>query len=750
MSLTMNWLRTLFTEDKISKELLQSTSKYIIYSTGGIYLAFHFIASLFFPRIFSPELWICTIIFLITLIGTILILRRSYIFAQIFWLTGVSATILSAFFVFQRVEILFFFAALPFMAISTIGVTGTFIVEILIISMTIILPQTTWFPALPGGYPFAIIFVCIFSAVFGWGISYNLNSAIENASFHYYEARKRLQETRQHRAEISRMLKEQNQFNYQLKQMTRMLEQARARAEEAREDRDRFAMAVSHELRSPLNFIIGFSDLMVNAPETYAPLPDWPSGLYDDSQEIFKSSKHLLDLINDILDMGKMDARQMPLFRERVDPKILLEEIEDLVAAPIIQKGLEFEITSESNMPYIFVDRTRIRQVLLNVITNSMRFTKQGKICVLARMNGIDEVEIIIQDNGPGIAPEDMEKLFYEFRQAGQENWSREKGSGLGLPISKRFVELHGGRMLVESELQKGTIIRIFLPVMEPLPSLQDIRTDLAEGGEERVASLYAKRQAELILCFSADMSKAKQIGMLLFDYEVVPVNNLIELRQMIENYYPSAIIIDDAYISDSQISKLIETVPYQIPIVRFLFSDVLEQSLVLPGGVYRYLVKPVSRDLLIQTIQSLGHETRNLLVIDDDPSMVRLFTQAIKSYNGVIDSIENTVFHPAYSGKEALEIIASRQVDAILLDLDLPDIHGTQVLSEIRKIDAHQKTPVIIISASDFGEEHKSVQPGYFQIMYKNPYNPNELRVIFHSALVVLKPDFREGRDKN
>ena len=101
-------------------------------------------------------------------------------------------------------------------------------------------------------------------------------------------------------------------------------------------------MAVSHELRSPLNFIIGFSDLMVNAPETYAPLDDWPVGLYDDTQEIFKSSKHLLDLINDILDMGKMDARQMPLFRERVDPKILLDEIEDLVAAPIIQKGLQF------------------------------------------------------------------------------------------------------------------------------------------------------------------------------------------------------------------------------------------------------------------------------------------------------------------------------------------------------------------------------------------------------------------------
>jgi CheY-like chemotaxis protein len=127
---------------------------------------------------------------------------------------------------------------------------------------------------------------------------------------------------------------------------------------------------------------------------------------------------------------------------------------------------------------------------------------------------------------------------------------------------------------------------------------------------------------------------------------------------------------------------------------------------------------------------------------------MVRLFTQAIKSYNGLIPSIEGTIFLPAYSGKDALDIVAKQPVDAILLDLDLPDIHGTQVLSEIRKLDAHQKTPVIIISASDFGEEHKSTQPGYFQIMYKNPYNPSELRTIFQSILGVLKPDFHDGRE--
>lgn len=741
----MNRLRTLLTEDKISKELLESTAKYIIFSTASIYLVFHFIVSLFFPRIFSPSLWICTFIFLITFIGSLLILKYSFFASQIFWLVGVTITILSAFFFYHRIEILFLFALLPFMSITTIGLTGTILVEVLLFSLILISPALGLIPPLPGGYAFAILFVCVFAGVFGWGISNNLNSAIENASFHYYEARKRLEETRDHRAEISRMLKEQNQFNYQLKQMTRMLEQARSRAEEAREDRDRFAMAVSHELRSPLNFIIGFSDLMVNAPETYAALNEWPTGLYDDAQEIYKSSKHLLDLINDILDMGKMDARQMPLFRERVDPKTLLEEIENLVAAPIIQKGLQFEVRSEENMPSIFVDRTRIRQVLLNVITNSMRFTKQGKILVTASMSGNEEIKFSIHDNGPGIAPDDLDRVFYEFRQAGQDSWSREKGSGLGLPLSKRFVELHGGRLKIESEIQKGTNIHIFLPVMEPLPSLKDLRPDLQEGGEQRVASHFAQRQADLLLCYSADSSKAKQIGMLLFDYEIITVGNMLDLHQLVSQYYPSAIVLDDAYVNDIQVRMLVESLPFQIPVLRFLFSDVLEQSLILPGGVFRYLVKPVARDTLIQTIQSIGERTKDLLVIDDDPSMVRLFTQAIKSFNSAIEGIETINFLPAYTGRQALEIVNHQQVDAILLDLDLPDIHGTQVLAEIRKLDNYQSTPVIIISASDFGDEQKPLNPGYFQILYKNPFKPVDLKVIFNSAMNVLRPDYRD-----
>lgn len=733
------------TEEKSSKNLLVSTSRHVVFATGSVYLVFHFVASLFYPRVFSPELWICSLIMAATFILTLVFMERVYYLAQIIWLTGISAAIISSFLIFQKPEILFLFTILPMMAIVILGLTGTMIIEIGMVILLIFLPRITFIPVLPTGYREALIFIIIFAGVFGWGISSNLLSAIEEASYHYYEARKRLQETRQHRAEISRMLKEQGQSNYQLKQMNRMLEQARAKAEEAKEDRDRFAMAVSHELRSPLNFIIGFSDLMVNAPETYEDLQNWPPGLYDDVQEIYNSSKHLMDLINDILDMGKMDARRMPLFRERVEPAAILSDIKSLVSSQVAQKKLELIIDCENNLPNIFVDRTRIRQVLLNIIANSLRFTDQGNIKISAHLRNTEEIEISVTDTGPGIGSEDLEKIFDEFRQVGQESWSREKGSGLGLPISKRFVELHGGRMRVESEVGSGTAIRIFLPLMEPMPSIVDLREDLGEGGLQRVVSMHARRQSDVILCYTLDPVRAKMVGQSIAEQEIVVADNLAQLKDMVQVYYPSAILIDEAVNDQEELTRFLNLLPSDLPVIFFLFAGVPNRTLSLPYGVFRYLVKPVSRIVLIQTILSLGRQVHNLLVVDDDPTMVRLFTQAIKSSSFVDDSLKSINFIPAYTGNEALSLLRSRDVDAVLLDLDLPDIHGTQVINEIKKDNELKKTPVIIISASDISEDIRQQQLSKLQILINRPFERDELALFIRTFINQFHPTYEE-----
>ena len=744
----MHWIRSVLGIEESSKELFLSTSSYVIFSTGGVYLFFHFLASLFYPQIFSPRLWICTLIMIATFICTLYLLKRVYYLAQILWLAGITAVVMSAFIIFARPEILFLLAILPLMAIVTLGIGGTLLLVFLLTLLAFSLPGIPGLPPLISGYPLSLMFTFLFSGVFGWGISNNMLSAIEASSFHYHEARRRLEETRQHRAEISRMLKELSQYNYQLKQMNLMLEQARIRAEEAREDRDRFAMAVSHELRSPLNFILGFSDLMVNAPETYADPENWPSGLYDDAQEIYRSSKHLLGLINDILDMGRMDARRMPLFRERVRPEVILKEIEELISTQVAQKGLVFEINQDQDLPFIFVDRTRLRQVLLNVITNSLRFTVQGKIIINARLKSTEELEIEVIDTGPGIAAEDMEKIFDEFRQVGQENWSREKGTGLGLSISKRFVELHGGRMQVESKLGTGTTIRITLPLMEPLQTLPEMRDEL-EKGDLHQLSKKKPQQSKMILCYTMDPVQARLVGQSIVEQEVIVAQNLAQAKEMILTHYPVAMLIDEAVYDQADVQQFLEQIPYDLPIISFLFSGIPNRSLSFPFGVYRYLVKPVSRERLVDTLHSLGKELKNLLVVDDDPTMVRLFTQAIKSAMQTDPSLEEISFLPAYSGQEALNVLQNRDVDAILLDLDLPDIHGTQVLAEIKKNEHTRQLPVIIISASDLSDEMQGNPSAAIQIQLNRSIERDELTSVLQTVLETFQPTYQEHKNE-
>lgn len=741
------WLRSQLGAEKSSTDLLISTSRYIIFSTIGIYLLFHFIGSLFFTSIFSPKLWMCTIIMLVTFFFTNWLINKIFLAAQFIWLTGLFITILTAFLLFQHPGILFLLALLPIMATVMMGVGGAIVVDLLLIVAVFVIPEFNRIPPMPDGYPFTLIFSFVFASVFGWGISSNLLSAIEESTFHYYEARKLLEETRIHRAEISRMLKEQSQSNYQLKQMNRMLEQARESAEEAKEDRDRFAMAVSHELRTPLNFIIGFSDLMVHAPETYKDPAEWPVGLYDDVQEIYNSSQHLLGLINDILDMGKIDAKRMPIFRERIKPIVVLDEITKLVSAQLEVKKLDLLIDCDPELPFIYVDRTRIRQVLLNVVTNSLRFTKQGQIKITAHLTSEEEIEIAISDTGPGISEEDLQKIFDEFRQVGQENWSREKGSGLGLSISKRFVELHGGKMTVESQLGFGTTIRITLPVLEPLHSILADRDDLQEGGERRMASIYAKAQSSVLLCFSQDTFRENLLSQSIIQQEILFVDSLTQLEESVKNFYPSAIIIDDVIANHVDVQNYLHHLPYDIPVISFLFSAISNRTFALPFGVYRYLVKPVTREKLIQTIDSLGKEFCNLLVVDDDPTLVRLFTQAIKSSIKDDPALERFKFLPAYSGREALDYLERQQTDAILLDLDLPDIHGTQVLSEIQKDVRFRHLPVIIISASELNEEMPVVDTAALKILVNRPFEMNELSSVIRAVINQVKPIFSEHR---
>jgi len=198
-----------------------------------------------------------------------------------------------------------------------------------------------------------------------------------------------------------------------------MLVIARAEAEEAKNARNRFALTISHELRSPLNFIIGFSEIMVKKPVTYAPKKSWPDGLYEDIVEIYHNSQHLINLINDVLDLGQIDHLQLSLIKEWVSLALIVQEMSQMVQRAFTAKGVNLFTEIESDLPIVYVVRTRIRQVLLNLVNNGLRYTDSGSVTI--RVNRVDEdLVVCVEDTGTGI----QEKTFQKFlRNLTRQGW---------------------------------------------------------------------------------------------------------------------------------------------------------------------------------------------------------------------------------------------------------------------------------------------------------------------------------------
>lgn len=741
----LEWLKKTWMNPQETEDLLQETSRKIIFTTGFIYMVFHILATLFWAQLFSPSIWICTLLFILTFWLSISLLPHRFALAQMVWFIGLGLIILTLFELYQQPEILLILAILPMMSEVMTGLKGTIVVESGLLLLVVLLPELPFTQPVTQTYRTALLLISAAAGVLGWGLSDNLISATDAANYHYHEAVKRLEEARQHRAEISVLLNEKNKSNYQLNRLNKMLNTARIKADEARMERDRFAMAVSHELRSPLNFIIGFSDLMVNSPETYAALHRWPRGLYDDIQEIYRSSNHLLGLINDILDMGKIDAQQMILFREKVDLSALVDEVSQMVSGLVDKKGLWLKNDIESDLPPVFADRTRIRQVLLNLITNGLRFTDKGGLTIRLRREDEKTLRIEVEDTGIGIDRDNLEWVFEEFRQVGNENWRRTEGTGLGLSIGRRFIDLHGGKMGVESELGKGSLFYFTIPVMTPAAELELTAEDPSLGGDTARSRLRPADQDRLLIFLTQSPFWAKVFGQSLPGYQVLAFSSPKEMFAMVQKVFPRAVIIDDAFCDEQSVQLFVSQPPYDVPIITFSIPMTSYSTTGKLEGVLRYLVKPVSRNQLIEAVTALGPTIRNLLVVDDDPSMVRYLTQVIHSSEYELPARDYR-FLTASTGEEALQHLAEGEVDAVLLDLDLPDINGLTLLNMIQKDDRLNQLPVVIISAQDLPGALFTPKSGSMQVRVNHPFAISELQTILEALLDKLGPGYQKA----
>lgn len=750
MSFRLKWIMRKIVSflrwEKEDRELLQSVSQKVMGTTLGVYGCFHIIATLGWPAVFSPSLYLISLGMLIIGIFSLRLLKKYYLLAQIVWNVGLTAMILLSLSRYQHSEIVLLFCFLPIMAEVMLGFKQALILEAGLIALALIWPHFEILPPLKEAYTTVLILSTLASTVVGWGISHNLIISIEAASQHYREALQRLNEAREHRAEISVLLKDVNNANYQLDRMNLMLTYARGQADKAREERDRFALAVSHELRSPLNFIIGFSDLMVNSPETYDDLKDWPPGLYDDIKEIYKSSTHLMQLINDILDMGKMDAKQFTVFKEKIDFIEIAEDVREMVQTAITNKGLELRMDIDPQLPPVFVDRTRIRQVLLNLVTNSLRFTRKGSITIKAYRSTPELLRVEVIDTGTGIAKEDLPKVFHEFRQIGKENLRSLEGTGLGLSIGKRFIQMHSGEMGVESEPGKGSIFHFTVPFHQQIDDVQIINEDSTLEAAKEESDLMVDK-IPLLLMLTLDAFSARVFTKMIKGYKVTILTDAKQLGTVVEKTFPRAVIIDENLVDYEDVKAFVENPPFEIPIISFpLPVSRQNRSSNLPEGVIDYLVKPVPRLVLQETVKKLDLKVNSILVVDDDPSMARFVTQAIKfNEEDPLDvNFGNYKILTALDGKEALHFLQTLPVGVVFLDLDLTDMNGLTLLNQMLQDNEMRKIPVVIISASDPPPTFSPRQKGLFNLLINRPLDRNELAELVTSVLHEINPVYQ------
>ena len=468
--------------------------------------------------------------------------------------------------------------------------------------------------------------------------------------------------------------------------------------------KSQFLANMSHELRTPLNSIIGFSRVILKGID--GPITDQQR---QDLEAIFNSGQHLLGLINDILDISKIEAGKMELSFEPTDLGEIIRGVMSTAIALVKDKPIELQQSVPADLPTIIADSRRVRQVLLNLVSNAAKFTDQGFIRVEARVEG-DFVTISVSDSGIGIPPEKLPHIFEAFTQVDASPSRKYGGTGLGLTISKSFVELHGGRIWVESEVGKGSRFTFTLPIQGP----SQVRAEAGPAAEEVPPPEEAPTPApeapgRVVLCVDDDEGVITLFRRYLDKqgYRVVGLTDPSRVVEEARRIRPFAITLDvmmpgkDGWQVIQELKADPET--RDIPVV--MCTIVSEKGRGLSLGAADYLVKPILEQDLIAALDRLDREEgrHRVLVVDDQPDDRNLLRRMIETQEGY-EVIE------AGSGQEAILLVHQRRPHIIILDLLMPEMDGFAVLEALKANESTRTIPIIVVTAKELTERDRQV----------------------------------------
>jgi signal transduction histidine kinase/DNA-binding response OmpR family regulator len=484
-----------------------------------------------------------------------------------------------------------------------------------------------------------------------------------------------------------------------------------------------FLANMSHELRTPLNSIIGFSRVILKGID--GPLTEMQQ---TDLTAIYNSGQHLLGLINDILDVSKIEAGKMELNFDDVDLKPIIKGVMSSAVGLVKDKPIQLAHHVPEDLPTIWADATRVRQVLLNLISNATKFTERGRITVTASYDD-DWVTLCVCDTGLGIPDDKLHNIFEEFTQVDGSSTRSAGGTGLGLPISRRFIEMHGGTITVKSELGAGSTFAVTLPISEQT-------TSKAEPSQDQPDITSQSPDCRLVLAVDDDPGVISLYRRYLEGegYQVIGVSSGDEALAQASKLQPFAITLDVMMPTKDgwQVLQELRNCPQTQHIPIIICSIVSDEGLGFSLGAADYLVKPIMEDELLAALSRLDQreDEVEVLVIDDqadDILLIRRILEAQPRYRVV----------EAHDGETGIGLVHRRRPDLLILDLMMPGVDGFAVLEALKQEPHTRNIPVIVITARVLAEEERQRLTGQVEtLLQKGLFTERELMEDLTKAL--------------
>ena len=593
------------------------------------------------------------------------------------------------------------------------------------------------------GFAGIVAVVLLGSLLVALALSLRLQRVISGPILHLAEVQNRVRREKDYGLRARRETADElgvliDGFNEMLREIETRDEELRLatqEAEQANRTKSAFLANMSHELRTPLNAIIGYSEMLQEEAQDLG-----QGDFIPDLKKIHTAGKHLLALINDILDLSKIEAGKMALHLETFEVAPLIGEIETTVRPLLEKNGNVLVVDCPRDVGSMYADMTRMKGVLFNLLSNAAKFTERGKVGLSvrreARPDG-DRLRIVVSDTGIGLSREQLARLFQAFSQADSGTARKYGGTGLGLVITRRLCQIMGGDVEVESQPGKGSRFTVTLPArvadrreatLIPRPA-----SSLLPASRPSPAAPRMARGTVLVMDDDADARDLLERMLTKEGFKVLTARQGEDGVRLAREAAPDIITLDILMpgLDGWAVLRSLKSDPRTAGIPVLMITMVDDPLKGAELGAAAYLTKPLDRDYLVSLLRKYrpAGAPGRVLLVEDDAAAREQVRRALEQDGWEVRTAEN--------GRVALQATAERSPDLIVLDLMMPEMDGFEFLGELRRNERWRNVPVVVVTAKDLSISDKLRLDGYVQrVFHKGSYRKEELLAEIRSQL--------------